>query len=192
MSIKVTPHFYYHEFRPKARPKTWMPTNQYQRMLMENLAQNLQVIRSAMPENSSIQITSGLRAPADYKRLKKNGYNPSTTSDHNFGNAVPLKINTPKFKKYGPTYNFSVGAADCVPTGMSTIDLFHLAIDLTKNNKCRFGQVIYEKNPATGAEWVHFGGDPKFVFSDNIIQFLNRTQFMESLDGGKSYNGISV
>lgn len=192
MHKKITSNFYYYEFRPKARPKTWIPTNDYQRMLMENLAQNLQIVRSAMPENTSLQITSGLRAPADFKRLKKAGYNPSPTSDHNFGNAVPLKINTAKYKKYGPTYNFSVGAADCVSKGMDVIDLFHLAIDLTNNKKCRFGQIIYEKNPATGAEWVHFGGDPGYVFSDEIVKFLNRIQFLESLDGGRNYKAVEL
>ena len=179
MHKKITPNFFYYEFRPKAR-------------LLQNLAQNLQIVRSAMPENTSLHITSGLRAPADFARLKKAGYNPSPTSDHNFGNAVPLKINTVKYKKYGPTYNFSVGAADSVPVEMETIDLFHLAIDLTKKKKCRFGQVIYEKNPATGAEWVHFGGDTEYVFSDEIVKFLNRIQFMESLDGGRSYKPVEL
>lgn len=192
MHKKITPNFFYYEFRPKARPKTWIPPGEYQRMLLQNLAQNLQIVRSAMPENTSLHITSGLRAPADFARLKKAGYNPSPTSDHNFGNAVPLKINTVKYKKYGPTYNFSVGAADSVPVEMETIDLFHLAIDLTKKKKCRFGQVIYEKNPATGAEWVHFGGDTEYVFSDEIVKFLNRIQFMESLDGGRSYKPVEL
>lgn len=190
MYKKITSNFYYFEFRPKSRTKAWIPSGEYQRILIKNLAKNLQIVRSAMPKNSSIMVTSGLRMTSDFARLKKAGYNPSTTSDHNFGNSVPLKINSKKYKKYGPTYNFSVGAADCVPLKMAAIDLFNLAVDFTRKKKCRFGQVIYEKNPVTGAEWVHFGGDPVYVFSDHIVKFIKRTRFMKSLDGGKGYEKV--
>jgi len=49
------------------------------------------------------------------------------------------------------------------------------------------GQVIYEKNPNTGAEWVHFGADPSYYFSNKIINFIRRSPFLVSMDGGKSY-----
>lgn len=187
MFQKITKNFYFHELRPKGQPKTWLPSNTYQSSLIFNLTKNLQVVRSAMPKNSYIQITSGMRSPADYERLVKLGYNPSKTSDHNYGNAIKLSPNTKKFKKYGPTYNFSVGAADCFSHRFSVKDLFLLAKELTQAGKCKFGQIIYEYNPKTKAEWVHFGGDPGYVFSDIIVAFIERIPFMESLDGGKSY-----
>lgn len=192
MSQKITKNFSFYEFRPKGRLKSWMPPTQYQRLLIINLAKNLQIVRSSMPTRTWIQITSGVRAPADYERLIKAGYKPSTTSDHNFGNAVPLKTNSAKYKKYGSTYNFSIGAADCVSRKLDVQALFALAVTLTLEKKCRFGQVIYEKNPKTGAEWVHFGADPSYYFSEKIVKFLGRAQFMQSLNGGKSYQIVEL
>lgn len=187
MSQKITKNFSFYEFRPKGRSKLWMPTNKFTKMLIINLATNLQIVRSAMPRGSWIQITSGVRTPEDYKRLIRAGYRPSTTSDHNFGNAVKLTVNTRKYKKYGPTYNFSVGAGDCVSHNFDVHSLFLLACELVKRNECRFGQVIYEKNPKTSAEWVHFGADLSYYFSEKIVQFIGRLPFLVSLDGGKSY-----
>ena len=187
MSQRITKNFSFYEFRPKGKPKTWLPTVDYQRRLIINLATNLQIVRSAMPKGSHIQITSGVRSADDYTRLIKSGYNPSKTSDHNYGNAVSLAINSKKYKKYGPTYNFSVGAADCVSHGFRPYDLFLLAKEMTQVGSCSFGQIIYEENPRTRAQWVHFGGDPSFVFSNNTIDFIKRTKFLMSYDGGKSY-----
>lgn len=187
MSQKITKNFSFYEFRPKGRPISWLPTNEFTKTLIINLATNLQVVRTAMPKGSWIQITSGVRAHEDYERLIKAGYKPSTTSDHNFGNAVPLAVNTIKYKKYGPTYNFSVGAADCVSHNLNVRNLFDVAQKLTKDNKCRFGQVIYEENPKTDAQWVHFGADPSYYFSEKVVQFIGRLPFLVSLDGGKSY-----
>jgi len=187
MSQKITKNFSFYEFRPKGKPKSWLPTNEFTKMLITNLTTNLQVVRSVLPKRCWMQITSGVRMPEDYKRLVKVGYKPSTTSDHNFGNSVPLKVNSRKYKKYGPTYSFSVGAADCVSHNLNVRDLFNIACELTKGNKCRFGQVIYEENPKTGAQWVHFGADPTYYFSEKIVQFIGRYPFLVSLDGGKSY-----
>jgi len=186
MSQKITKNFSFYEFKPKGKPRVWLPSSSYQRKLIVNLAENLQIVRSAMPKGY-IQITSGVRSAEDYTRLVKAGYRPSKTSDHNCGNAVPLTINSRKYKKYGPTYNFSVGAADCVSRGFPVYELFRLAQELVNKGKCKFGQVIYEENPRSGAQWVHFGGDPGFVFSERIVAFINRTQFLQSLDGGRSY-----
>lgn len=187
MSQKITKNFYFYEFRPKGRQKTWMPSSIFQKGLIVNLAKDLQVVRSAMPRGAWIQITSGVRSAQDYTRLINAGYRPSKTSDHNFGNAVPLKANTVKYKKYGSTYNFSVGAADCVPRNFPVKSLFELAVHLTQEGVCNFGQVIYEKSPKSGAEWVHLGADPSYCFSEEIVRFMKRTQFLVSLDGGKSY-----
>lgn len=187
----ITKNFSFWEFKPKNAKKTWMPTNKYQEELIRNLAENLQIIRSAMPAGNSMSITSGVRSPSDFERLIAAGYQPSSTSDHNCGYAVSLNKGTSKYKKYGPTYNFAIGAADIVPRGGMTVEeLFSLAISKTKAGLCHFGQVIYEKNPATGAEWVHFGGDPRPFLAPHLIRFLGRQQFLQSLDGGKSYQVV--
>lgn len=187
---KITENFSFWEFKPKNARKTWMPSSEYQKDMIRNLAESLQIVRSSMPRDAWMQITSGVRSADDFERLKKAGYHPSETSDHNFGYAVPLSKGTAKYKKYGPTYNFAIGAADVVPKGIKVTELFSIAMSRTKAGLCHFGQVIYEKNPSTGAEWVHFGADPRPFFSPHIIRFLNRVQFMQSLNGGKSYEVV--
>lgn len=187
---QITKNFWFWEFKPKGTRRTWMPTNQYQEDLIRNLAENLQIVRSGMPNGSRITITSGVRAPRDFDRLRKLGYQPSETSDHNFGYAVSLEEGTPKYKKYGSTYNFSIGAGDCVPHGMKIEDFFGMAMTKTKAGLCHFGQVIYEYSPKTGARWVHFGADPRPFFASHLIHFLGRRQFLRSIDGGRTYQVV--
>ena len=168
-----------------------MPSSEYRKILIYQLATNLQVIRSKLPAGCYMKITSGVRTLADYERLKKAGYKPSKTSDHNCGLAIPLSPSSSRFKKYGSTYNFAVGAADVVPVGLTVWGLFALSVDFVKKKKCNFGQVIYEKNPKTGAEWVHYGNSLKGIFSKKIIDFVGRKQFMKSLDGGRTYSVVN-
>ncbi len=184
---KVSENFFYSEFRPAGAPLAWMPVSEYQDELLKSLAANLQVVRDSMQQGSSITISCGVRVFKDYDRLKNAGYNPSYTSDHFCGLAVPVNQNSDKYKKFGPTYNFSVGAADCVPKGMTVTELFNLAVQLTKMGQTRFGQVIYEKDPEKNTEWIHFGGDPTPFFSQKILMLINRPKFLQSTDGGKSY-----
>lgn len=190
----ITRNFSYYEFRPKGRPKTWKPSNEWRKLLIKNLAKNLQVVRSAMKKGCWMILTSAVRSDADYTRLIKLGYKPSKTSDHNTGLAIRLAAGSRKFKKYGETYNFSVGAGDVVSKGMSVYDLFKLAVKLNKAGKCDFGQIIYEYRPATKkrrkAEWVHFGGSINSLFSPMVVKFLARTKYMKSLDGGKTYSVV--
>ncbi len=190
MEQRITKNFSFYEFAPSGAGKDWLPDNQYQQMMITLLARNLQIVREQMPSYSFITITSAVRDAKDYDRLKKGGYNPSETSDHNFGNAVQLKPGTDKYKKFGPTYNFTVGAADCVPTGITAKELFNIAMQLIRNNKCFFGQVIYEHNPVKNVDWVHFGGYYTYFFSDPIVQFLDKPLFRKSTDNGKTYQGI--
>ena len=159
-------------------------------MLIVNLAENLQIVRDKMPTGSYMKITSGVRLLSDYDRLRASGYNPSKTSDHNCGVSIPLINGTKKFKKFGETYNFAIGAADIVSIGMSTWDLFKLSFRLTKEGMCNFGQIIYEKNPTNGSEWVHYGNDLEPFYSKKIINMIGRGKFMKSIDGGKTYSVI--
>jgi len=183
----ITKNFSYYEFRPHGTPKSWLPTSEYQKLLVDTLAENLQTVRSEMPSDSWMKITSGVRTLSDYQRLKNAGYKPSKTSDHNFGVSIPLDKHTSKYKKFGDTYNFSVGAVDVQPSGMSTKDLFNLSVKLVQGNQCDFGQVIYEYDPNTGAEWVHYGNSLAELFTYVIVDMINRTQFMKTLDGGRTY-----
>lgn len=186
----ITSNFSYSEFRPYSAPYEWRPSSDYSKMLLDNLAKNLQVIHDALPYNVTMRISSGVRTLSDYNRLVKQGYNPSVKSDHYCGEAVPLEVGSNNYNKYGATYNFAVGAADIVTMGIDIIKLFDLAIRRTIEGKCSFGQVIYEYNPNDKDEWVHFGNDPSLVFSANICAFLNRGKFLKSVDGGKTYSVV--
>lgn len=132
-----------------------------------------------------VTVTSGVRTIEDLERLRKAGYNPSETSDHYCGVAVPLE-SPKKKKKYGDFYTFSVGAADCVPAG-DVFEAFKLAVELTKEKIMRAGQVIYETNGA-GTEWIHISNTRTSLFSSKVSVALPlKLQFLVSKNYGKSY-----
>jgi len=185
----ITQNFSFYEFRPHDKSKSWLPDNDYQEFLLRILATNLQVVRDKIPDGSYMKITSGVRTPSDYDRLILSGYRPSSTSDHYCGTAINI-LDYRKRKKFGSTYNFSVGAADVQPVGITARQLFNLSFRLVKEQMCDFGQVIYEKNPSTGAEWVHYGNSLKKLFSEKIISMIGRIQFMQSIDGGLTYTQV--
>lgn len=183
----LTSNFSYYEFKPHGAPRSWRPNSEYQELLIKELAENLQVVRSELPEGCYMKITSGVRTLSDYNRLINKGYKPSKTSDHNCGVAIPLEKHEKKFKKFGETYNFSVGAADVVAVGMSVKELFNLSVKLYQGGKCNFGQIIYEYDPNDGDEWVHYGNSLKDLFAPQVVSMINRSRFMKSVNGGRSY-----
>jgi len=188
MDQKITENFSYYEFGPKGSDNLWLPSNEYQKTMITLLAINLQAVRSAIPQCTSMRITSGVRLASDYDRLKAAGYNPAETSDHNYGNAVQLDVSSSKYKTFGSTYNFSVGAADVVPSGISAVELFETAVQMTVDKKCNFGQIIHEYDKDKGSEWVHFANDPANFLGPVALRLLNRSKFLESSDGGKQYS----
>lgn len=193
MSNKITDNFYYYEFAPKGSLKSWKPVNKYQKYLIDMLATNLQVLRTDFPKGSFMKVTSGVRTEQDLVRLESQGYHPSKTSDHYFGFAPRIDRYSYKYDRFGPTYNFSSGAADIVPVGgLSTQDLFKMAIDYYKSGRVHFGQVIFEYNPRTGVSWVHFSNDYKSLFNSEIVTLLNKKRFLSSNNGGKSYEIVVV
>lgn len=186
----ITKNFSYYEFKPRTESKSWVPESEYQKILLVNLAENLQVIRNNVPRNSYMRVSSGVRNKNDFDRLTSLGYHPSKTSDHNFGLSVELDENSLKYKKFGRTYNFSVGASDIIAVGMKTWDLFKLSFQLTKEGMCDFGQIIYEKDPNSNAEWIHYGNNPSLFFSEKIVHLINRSKFLKSLNGGRGYSVV--
>jgi len=186
----ITKNWSYHEFRPEGAPKIWKPSSLYRKLLLDNLARNLQVISNNLPEYVTLKVSGGVRGLMDYGRLIKAGYQPSETSDHYCGTSVPLIYGSEKYNKYGETYNFAIGAADIQSIGIPIWQLFSLSFKLSKEGKCDFGQIIYEHNPKTDAEWVHYGGSLKNIFSNSIISFIGRKKYMKSLDGGRTYSVV--
>ena len=158
--------------------------NDYQLALLQLLADNLQLVRDflqefALPKKTvSISISSGVRTQADYDRLVKNGYNPSKTSDHFCGLQLLSK----------PT----LGAADIVVKNcsLSMKEIAAKIIQWDKDGLVHFGQVIYEKNPKTGSEWIHLGNDSTLIFNYNFAQVVKRQKYLMSLDNGKTYKAF--
>lgn len=154
----------------------------YQVSLLRILAEELQVVRDKLQEFKTgtkpvyIVITSGVRTKADYDRLVKKGYNPSKTSDHFCGYQVE---GTP-----------TLGAADIqvYNCSMKTKQIALYIKELVLGYDVNFGQVIYEKNPDTGDEWIHLGNDPELIFK-NLVK-VSRKKFLMSLDNGKTYKAL--
>lgn len=187
----ITKNFSYWEFKPHKAEKTWRPNSEYQKLLITNLAKNLQIVKDNAPSNCVMNITSGVRDISDFFRLKNSGYNPSTTSDHYCGAPIKIKKINPKYIKFGEVYCFSSGAADITPAGISAWDLFKLAFNLINAGACDFGQIIYEKDPKNGSEWTHFSGSYNNLFSDDIVAIIGRQKILKSVDGGKNYSIVT-
>ncbi len=185
--MKVTSNFWFHEFAPHGAGRSWLPQNKIMQLMIKQLAENLQIIRSYFSK-SRFQVSSGVRTLVDYARLKDSGYNPSKTSDHYCGQAIPLEANSKKFERFGAFYNFAVGAADIVPVGVSAADVFDLAVDFNLRNEVNFGQIIYEKNPANNSEWIHFSNNPTSFFQLKVCEIFQRRKYLKSVDGGKTYS----
>lgn len=175
--IKLTENFKLSEF---CDPKK---VNDYQVELLTVLANEMQLVRDLLQNHKSgdkavtINVTSGVRTKADITRLKKQGYNPSENSDHLCGlqpNGLP-----------------TLGAADITVSNckLSMKEIALLIKTEVEEDRICFGQVIYEKNPKTGNEWIHLGNDPDLIFSlgNNIASAIKRKKFLMSTDNGKTY-----
>lgn len=178
--INLTDNFKLSEF---CDPKK---VTDYQVALLTLLAEELQLVRNMLQNYKSgdkpvtIKITSGLRTKADIARLKKQGYNPSENSDHLCG--------------FQPNGLPTLGAADIVVSNcaMSMKEIALLIKSEVEEERLSFGQVIYEKNPKTGNEWIHLGNDPVniFTFTSNISSVIKRKPFLMSTDNGKTYKAL--
>jgi len=185
MPQQITKNFSFYEFGPHGAGVSWMPEFVLRSKMVELLASQLQVVRDEI--GVPMVITRGVTTLEDQQRLINKGYFPSPTSDHFFGASVPLDPSNKKYPLVGPSYNFAVGAADCVPKNITIRNFFASAVKLNESKKCQFGQIIYEYNPATHAEWVHFGNNPSAFFSPMVTSIVGRSKYMQSLDGGKTY-----
>jgi hypothetical protein len=179
-SVKLSPNFSSDEFGKNL--------NDYQLALLKILAENLQIVRDRLnsmdikkvkTKNISITISSGVRDKDDYDRLKANGYNPSSTSDHFCGWA----ITAPK-----PT----LGAVDINITNckLSTMEVFKLIVAMNKAGETNFGQVIYEVS-AKGNPWIHVSNNADAIFTPRVAKTISRNPYLISLDNGKTFKAYN-
>ena len=184
----ITNNISYHELRPNGTPDTWMPEFPMQKLMLNILAQNIQLVINHFP-NCHVTFASGVRTASDYLRLQQSGYNPSPISDHFCGNIVPIdkSLNYDYYKYFGPYYMFSVGAADTIPT-TNIMDFFKLAVDLNKQGVTDFGQIIHETDPVKNTEWVHMSNNLNMFYSLRVTSILPpRPPYQYTTDGGKTY-----
>lgn len=151
----------------------------YQLSLLKILAEEMQKVRDRLQEYKSgkkavsITVCSGVRTQADYERIKKNGSNPSKTSDHFCGLQLLCK----------PT----MGAADIHVNNcsLSLLEVAKLIKKMDEDGECHFGQVIYEENPKTKSAWIHLGNDWKQIFTDRVT--VSRKKYLMSTDNGVTF-----
>lgn len=163
----------------------------YALALLKLLASQLQIVRNKLQSYAvdkkkpvSISIHSGVRSEEDYKRLIKNGYNPSKTSDHFCGYQLLSK----------PT----LGAADIKVNNCSLTlqEIANMLIEMNDKGELDAGQIIFEYNPKTKSSWIHFGNDWWRIFDANFIfdnsLFKSRKKYLMSLDNGKTYQTFNL
>ena len=83
----------------------------------------------------------------------------------------------------------TLGAAD-IQVYNCSLNMKKIALfikELVTKFDASFGQVIYEKNPKTGNEWIHLGNSPELIFKETVAKSITRKQFLMSTDNGKTY-----
>lgn len=195
--MKLSENFWYSEFSDRDAG-ILTPIQMY---MVKNIAANiLQPIRDFLSniydKDVSIRVVSGIRFPSDHNRLKKQGFNPSETSDHLFGNIVKLR-NAMKIRRYGKYFQYSVGAADVIPfcgakEAWDKMRPFFVRekgiIDLPEK-RISIGQVILERRRSF---WLHISNPKNLIYTDFISDmFLKTEPFLESMDNGITYKPIS-
>lgn len=195
--MKISDHFWFSEFS-KRDPAILTPVQMY---MVKHLAQDiLEPIRSylgtALKSEVLMKIVSGFRFPSDNNRLVKQGFNPSETSDHLFGNIVKLR-NPAKIRLYGKYYQYSVGAADVVPS-CGVKEAWDILLPyFVRDRACialpigdvKIGQVILERRKSF---WLHISNPKDCVYNSFVAEsFIKVEPFLQSMDNGVSYQPIS-
>lgn len=192
--MKISEHFAFQEFSSR----DYHLLTPIQLGMLDNLCRSiLEPLRKFW--GCPVHVSSGIRFPSDNNALRKQGYNPSETSDHLFGNVVKLR-NPKKVKRFGRYYPYSVGASDIIPKigAKKAFELLRPYID-TKNNlvnlpngigPVRVGQLIFEQ--WEDSAWIHVSNPVDLVYSLKISRVLvqYRTCFLISNNGGKSYEPL--
>lgn len=125
-------------------------------------------------------ITSGIRTYDDYKRLTKDGYNPSSTSDHFAGNIIKLEKQS-DINKYGEYYNLSTFAVDVVFPDYNMerickyiynkieydLDMIPYLCSEVRDVK----QLIFETRGSS--TWIHISLPYSCIYADDVAKMFN-------------------
>lgn len=191
--MKLSDNFWFSEFSDRDPGILTVVQLHMVKHLAENVLQPIRdYLSDALDKEVSIKVVSGVRFPSDHNRLKKQGFNPSETSDHLFGNIVKLRSAT-KIRKYGKYYQYSVGAADVIPSCgakeawdvLSPHFVRESGLIELPNRTVSIGQVILERRRSF---WLHISNPSSLVYTEFVSDmFLKREPFLMSMDNGVSY-----
>jgi len=165
-----------------------------QRFMLKSICEDvLQPIRDFL--GCKIKVTSGLRTGRDRDRLRAAGYNVSETSDHDYGDTVPLN-RTDKIARFGGYYSYSVGAADIMPACGAEAAFWKMRqyfnpvtgeLNLPEQ-RVKVSQLILEHGRTY---WIHVSNPTTLIYSEAFAQkFLKKNPFLISLDNGASYQSV--
>ena len=191
--MQISDHFWFSEFCKRDHHILTV----LQMHMIQNIARGiLEPIREFLGKQLSrevkIKIISGVRFPSDHNRLKKQGFNPSETSDHLFGNVVKLR-NPVKIRQYGKYYQYSVGAVDILPEcgAKEAWDILRPCFSREESaiylpdKEVRIGQIILEKRQNY---WMHISNPGSSIYNEFVADtFLKRKPFLVSTDNGSTY-----
>jgi hypothetical protein len=194
--MKLSNHFWYNEFSDRDHA---VLTPVQIHMVSHICNEILEPIRSYLSEvfldEVKMRVVSGIRFPSDHNRLRKQGFNPSETSDHMYGNIVKLR-NPIKIRRYGKYFQYSVGAVDIMPScgAKEAWDVLLPKFDRDKscinliNGPIEIGQVILEKRQSY---WLHISNPKNLIYRQFVAEnFLKREPFLMSNNNGKTYQPI--
>jgi len=190
MTTKITDNFSLDEFTNNDKS---IIVNDVMMFMIKSLCENvLEPLRNFW--GCKVKINSGIRTEKQNSILIKNGYNPSDKSDHFYGASVKTKTEKTR-RRYGDTYNFSVGAVDIMPVcggfALAAFDktrqLFQPQYNMINlpGGAIKIGQFILEKG---NSYWIHVSNHPSIIYSNKFVSsFLEKKPFLISLDNGKTY-----
>lgn len=155
--------------------------------MLQLLADNLQYIRDEI--SIPMIITNSYRSRDKYMEMLNKGYYPSETSDHFFGQRMPVS-NPAKIAKYGKFFDLSTGAVDFTCADIEKN--FRKIVQMAMSGEIKVGQLILESNGST--KWIHISNEPEMVYGIVLAKKLPviRQPYLCSLDGGRTYISYEV
>lgn len=196
MNHRITLNFWSNEIFKQ----DWNEVSKKSQFLAESLCKNiLQPVRDLNPD-TRINISDGCRDSIDVLRLLKEGYYPSVTTDHFYGEPQVIPpcnpTNLAKIAKYGEIYTYSTGAVDMAPdipqTEKAFMDYFKWLVDLDRKGIINAGQIILEKGKYT--YWIHISNSASLIYQDDFIKEmgLQKTKYLTSLNNDGKYKVFNV
>jgi len=178
---KLKSKFFRQEFEAAGFPLAPTPLELF---LLKNLMQEvLDPLREGV--GVPVYVNDCYRSYAKYIKMQGT-YNPSSTSDHFWGQAIPTS-NPKDQARFGPNFCFSVGAADIRISSKLDIEL---AFAKVMGLNLPLGQCILESNGSS--KWLHVSNPRTLCFSPAVIAAvgIGKVTYLTSTDNGKTYQAV--